>query len=109
MFFVNAIDGNKGPTGRGMMNGNRVFITLGDESKYKGLEKKYVEAFVVAHEIGHNLGLKHAIDHPNEISAYMFSEFFKSKYNSREPFQETNESSKKNTRLFIEWNKTDMK
>ena len=65
MFFVNAIDGNKGPTGRGMMNGNLVFITLGDESKYKGLEKKYVEAFVVAHEIGHNLGLKHAIDDPN--------------------------------------------
>ena len=64
MFFVNAIDGNKGPTGRGMMNGNLVFITLGDESKYKGLEKKYVEAFVVAHEIGHNLGLKHALDDP---------------------------------------------
>ena len=65
LFFVNAIDGNKGPTGRGMMNGNLVFITLGDESKYKGLEKKYVEAFVVAHEIGQNLGLKHAIDDPN--------------------------------------------
>ena len=37
------------------------------------------------------------------------TEFFKSKYNSREPFQEKNESSKKNTRLFIEWIKTDMK
>ena len=65
MFFVNAIDGNKGPTGRGMMNGNLVFIVLGNESKYKGLEKKYVEAFVLAHEIGHNLGLKHAIDDSN--------------------------------------------
>ena len=30
MFFVNAIDGNQGPTGRGMMNGNIVFIALGD-------------------------------------------------------------------------------
>ena len=49
------------------------------------------------------------LDHPNEISAYMFSEFFKSKYNSREPFQEKNESSKKNTRLFIEWIKAHMK
>ena len=49
------------------------------------------------------------LDHPNEISAYMFSEFFKSKYNSREPFHEINESSKKNTRTFIEWIKTDMK
>ena len=55
MFFVNAIDGNKGPTGRGMMNGNLVFITLGDESKYKGFEK-VCRSFVVAHEIGHNLG-----------------------------------------------------
>ena len=53
--------------------------------------------------------MSRGLDHPNEISAYMFSEFFKSKYNSREPFHEINESSKKNTRTFIEWIKTDMK
>ena len=65
MFFVNAIDGNKGPTGRGMMNGNLIFISLGEGNEYNADEKKYVEAFVVAHEIGHNLGLKHVIDDPN--------------------------------------------
>ena len=32
MFFVNAIDGNQGPTGRGMMNGNIVFIALSGRS-----------------------------------------------------------------------------
>ena len=35
MFFVNAIDGNKGPTGRGMMNGNLVFISLVEGDEYK--------------------------------------------------------------------------
>ena len=49
------------------------------------------------------------LDHPNEISAYMFSEFFKSKYNFREPFQEINEDSKKNVELFLEWIKSDMR
>ena len=53
--------------------------------------------------------LSRGLDHPNEISAYMFSEFFKSKYNSREPFQEINESSKKNVELFLEWIKSDMR
>ena len=69
MFFVNAIDGNKGPTGRGMMNGNLVFITLGDGKKYKAQEKKFMEAFVVAHEVGHNLGLKHVVDDPNIVDS----------------------------------------
>ena len=49
------------------------------------------------------------LDHPNEISAYMFSEFFKSKYNFREPFQEISEDSKKNVELFLEWIKSDMR
>ncbi|MEK9614238.1 MAG: hypothetical protein VW080_09995 [Flavobacteriaceae bacterium] len=57
MFFVNAVDGQKGPLGRGMMGGNLTFISLGDSL---GAEDRYLQAFVIAHEVGHNLSLKHA-------------------------------------------------
>lgn len=69
MFFVNAIDGNQGPTGRGMMNGNIVFIALGDKKKSDDKDYDFLQAFVVAHEVGHNLGLKHVIDDPNVIDS----------------------------------------
>ena len=69
MFFVNAIDGNQGPTGRGMMNGNIVFIALGDRNKSNDKDHDFMQAFVVAHEVGHNLGLKHVIDDPNIIDS----------------------------------------
>ena len=69
MFFVNAIDGNHGPTGRGMMNGNIVFIALGDKNKTKIEDNKSMEAFVIAHEVGHNLGLKHVVDDNNIIDS----------------------------------------
>lgn len=62
MFFVNAVDGKKGPLGRGMMGGNLTFITLGND---KGEENAYMQAFVIAHEVGHNLSLKHAVDDIN--------------------------------------------
>jgi len=65
MFFVNAIDGNSGPTGRGMMNGNIVFIALGNDEKSNSGDLDSMNAFVVAHEVGHNLGLKHVVDDPN--------------------------------------------
>ena len=65
MFFVNAVDGNKGPLGRAKMNGNLIFISLG-ENKFESYEKyRNMQAFVIAHEIGHNLSLKHAVDDPN--------------------------------------------
>jgi hypothetical protein len=69
MFFVNAIDGNQGPTGRGMMNGNIIFIALGDKNKTKTEDNKNMEAFVIAHEVGHNLGLKHVVDDNNIIDS----------------------------------------
>ena len=62
MFFVNAVDGKKGPLGRGMMGGNITFITLGNET---GGESVNMQAFVIAHEVGHNLNLKHAVDDTN--------------------------------------------
>ncbi len=69
MFFVNAIDGNAGPTGRGMMNGNIVFIALGDNNKIKNEDNKSMEAFLIAHEVGHNLGLKHVVDDVNIVDS----------------------------------------
>lgn len=62
MFFVNAVDGKKGPLGRGMMGGNLTFITLGDDT---GEENVNMQAFVIAHEVGHNLALKHAVNDKN--------------------------------------------
>ena len=69
MFFVNAIDGYQGPTGRGMMNGNIVFIALGDENNTNTEKQTSMEAFVIAHEVGHNLGLKHVVDDDNIIDS----------------------------------------
>jgi len=69
MFFVNAIDGHQGPTGRGMMNGNIVFIALGDENNNNTEKQTSMEAFVIAHEVGHNLGLKHVVDDDNIIDS----------------------------------------
>ena len=62
MFFVNAVDGHEGPLGRGMMGGNITFIALGNDSVKANVN---VQAFVIAHEVGHNLSLKHAVDDEN--------------------------------------------
>ncbi len=53
--------------------------------------------------------VKRGLDHPNEISAYMFSNFFKAGYNSKSPFLEKQTNSSDNYNLFLNWIKTDMK
>ena len=58
MFFVNSVDGHKGPLGRGMFGGNITFIALGDEPQPD------MEAFVIGHEVAHNLSLPHVVDDP---------------------------------------------
>ena len=64
MFFVNSVDGNKGPLGRARMGGSNCFICLG-EGNQNDPDFKNMQAFVIAHEIGHNLSLKHVVDDPN--------------------------------------------
>lgn len=63
MVFVNKADGREGPLGFGMMNGNVTFIALGERGDTQ--EKKEMQAFVIAHEVGHNLGLQHVVDDEN--------------------------------------------
>lgn len=57
-YFVNAVDGQAGPLGRGGFNMPILFIALGAKDDIG------VEAFVMAHEAGHCLGLKHSVDDP---------------------------------------------
>ncbi len=53
--------------------------------------------------------VKRGLDHPNEISAYMFSDFFKTGYHSINPFLKYENISNKNIQLFLNWIKTEMK
>jgi len=66
MFFVNSVDRHPGPLGRGMQNGNIIFIAL-DDKLPPGFDENIVnmQTFVIAHEIGHNFGLLHAVNDPN--------------------------------------------
>ena len=52
--------------------------------------------------------VKRGLDHPNEISAYMFSEFFKAEFNSKQPFEKAIGIANKNAEQFMEWIKTEM-
>jgi len=61
LLFVSAVDGKRGPLGRGMQNGNICFVTLGPQGVDSDPD---MQAFVVAHEVGHCLNLRHAVDDP---------------------------------------------
>ena len=82
---------------------NEEYFVLKSENKLVNQPLQELSFYTKSYPVSRGL------DHPNEISAYMFSEFFKSKYNFREPFQEINEDSKKNVELFLEWIKSDMR
>ena len=53
--------------------------------------------------------VKRGLDHPNEISAYMFSDFFKARYNSKIPFLNKDPISNNNSKIFLKWIKSEMK
>lgn len=58
IFFVRAINGKPAPNGLGQQPGSIVFA-----AQAEGAEEAQ-DAFVIAHETGHNLGLPHAVDDP---------------------------------------------
>ncbi|WP_273566056.1 hypothetical protein [Maribacter halichondriae] len=49
------------------------------------------------------------LDHPNEISAYMFSDYFKSLVTGAKPFAEIAPEADYNATAFIQWIETEMK
>jgi hypothetical protein len=67
MFFVNQVDGKPGPLGRGRTPGWQVFVAMAPGGRNPNDAE---DAFVVAHEAAHNLGLQHAVDDPQVGEAY---------------------------------------
>lgn len=67
LLFVSAVDGKTQPLGRGLQGGNICFVNLGAPDKMADPAER---AFVVAHEVGHCLGMIHAVDDlkvPNDV------------------------------------------
>ena len=83
---------------------NGKYILNLDEAGNKismGIEdfKQYSNSFPV------NKGL----DHPNEISAYMFSEYFLSLVKNKPPFENAKSKAKSNTNSFLDWIDSEVK
>lgn len=53
--------------------------------------------------------VERGIDHPNEIAAYMFADYFKALVMEVKPFQDIEKPAKKNTKSFFKWIKAEMK
>ena len=60
-------------------------------------------------EIGAFTDPDRGLDHPNEISAYMFSLYFQAIFSGEEPFKDAPEEAQKNSNGFVEWINRKMK
>ena len=67
VFFINAVDGQSGPLGRGMLGGNIAFVAQDGEREGDGPSEAR-DAFIIAHELGHCLGLGHVVDELGEFN-----------------------------------------
>ena len=110
---------------RTLLNKNPKIPIMGKDFHDKVfIVERYNEDFEVKKDLNNNLfSLKlsdidfyknsfpviRGLDHPNEISAYMFSEFFKAIYLDLEPFQNQPLQTKKNTLSFLNWITVEMK
>lgn len=61
IFFISAVDGHTGPLGRGMLGGNIAFVAQDGKREGDGPSDAR-DAFIIAHELGHCLGLGHVVD-----------------------------------------------
>lgn len=58
---------------------------------------------------GKSFPVKKGLDHPNEISAYMFADYFESLYSGKVPFQNINPEAEIKAKQFLKWVKSEMK
>ena len=86
---------------------DRVFVIEKDGELFKvKKDEKGQLVFVEMSEIdfyANSFPVTTGIDHPNEISAYMFADYFKSIFADEKPFENINPEAEENTKQFIEW------
>ena len=87
-----------------------VFVLNKEENKFE-LEKDEngkLKTYRLSHfeEYVNSFPVNRGLDHPNEISAYMFSIYFTSLVNEVKPFKDVDEKSLINSNEFIKWIKS---